>query len=150
VAANTVPIFVLTPNIGIPAGPVLTANTALDGTGTSVLLFTAGANGSRIDEIRIYPLGTNVATVLRIFINNGSTTGTATNNSLAYEITIPANTLSQVAQATPLVMKPGADQTVVTSLPIDGLILPAGYKLYATVGTTIAAGVNVTVLGGNF
>ena len=44
--ANTSPVFPLTPVV--PVGQTLTtANTAKDGTGTVVTLYTAGANGDR-------------------------------------------------------------------------------------------------------
>ena len=73
-AANTIPIFPLTPKVSW--GKVITADATAaknhDGTSaTAILLFTAGVNGARIDEIRAVALGTNIATALRIFINNG-------------------------------------------------------------------------------
>src|SRR5689334_18924973 len=95
-AANIDPIFVGTPNVGWAT--VVTANTTKDLTaGTNYLVFTAGSNGSYIRHIRIRPAGTNVATVLRIWINNGSTTGTASNNFLYDEITLAATTNSETA-----------------------------------------------------
>ena len=135
-AANTSPLFPLTPVVGF--GKVLTANTATDGTGTTVSILTAGTNGTRIDSINVWHLGTNVATVLRLFINNGTTVGTATNNVLWYEATIPANTLSQVAASVP----------VVVTTP--NLVLPANYVIYAAVGTTISAGLGVSISGGSY
>lgn len=133
-AANVVPIFPLTPKIGFAT--VATANTALDGTGSPATIFTAGSNGARVDQIIISHLGTNIDTVARIFINNGSTTATATNNALYAEFDMGANTLSQVAVS---VQQFGS-----------GLTLPAGYTLTATVGTTIAAGVKFLVIGGDY
>ena len=60
-----------------------TANTAKDGTGTVALIFTADAsNGGRVERVRAVPLGTNTASVLRIFINNGSDPTTAANNTI--------------------------------------------------------------------
>lgn len=135
-SANTTPIFPKVGNIG--SGSVATANTALDGTGTTTLLFTADeTNGSRVDSLKVKHLGTNVATVLRLFINNGSTPSTAANNSLYLERTIAANTLAQTAES------------VEYDLALD-LVLPPGYRLYASVGTTVAAGLQCTVLGGNY
>ncbi len=120
---------------------ITTANTAKDGTGTVVTIFTADAtNGGRVERIKIRAAGTNVATVLRIFINNGSTNTTATNNSLFGEITCPAVTLSEVA-AQP---DPGVG---IVEFP---LVLPPGYKLNITIGTTIAAGLYVTAIGGKY
>ena len=139
--ANTTPIFPLTPKISW--GKVLTANTAMDGTGTYgttvILLFTAGAAGSRVDEIRIKHLGTNIQTALRIFVNTGADGhADATLNSILYEKTIAAATLDQDVEMAELVIWP------------DCLVLPAGYKLYGTVGTTIAAGIQITVIGGDY
>lgn len=141
-AANTTPIF---SKVGDTQWiTVATANTALDGTGTVALVFTADAtNGGRVERLRIRHLGTNIATVLRIFINNGSTNATATNNSLLTELTIPANTLSQIAASTCFDIPNSLD----LAFP---LVLPPGYKLNATVGTTIAAGVAITAIGGKY
>lgn len=139
-AANITPIY---SKVGdIQWGTLLvTANTAVDGTGTVVTVFTADAtNGGRIERIFVRAAGTNIATVLRIFINNGSTNATAANNSLIGELTLPATTLSQVAAL---------------SDPSNGyilfpLVLPPGYKINITIGTTIAAGVYVSAAGGKY
>lgn len=143
--ANTSPIFPLTPKVSW--GTVATANTAKDGTGTAVTVATAGANGSRVDQIKVRALGSNVATVLRFFVNNGSTNATATNNTLIHEVTIAATTLSEVAALADndiTITKNGID----TVPPIP--YLPAGYKINITIGTTIAAGLQVTVHGGDY
>lgn len=136
-AANTSPVFGLTPVVSW--GVIDTANTAKDGTGTVVTIFTAGADGARVDKIRYKAKGTNVATVLRIWVNNGSTNSTAGNNTLAREETIAATTLSEVAAL--------ANGEI--DFP-DGLILPAGYKLNITIGTSVSAGLHVSAYGGNF
>lgn len=142
--ANTQPIFPVVPKVSW--GKVTTANTAKDGTGTVVTVFTAGANGARIDQIKVRALGTNVATVLRFFINNGLTNATASNNSLVHETTIAATTLSEVAALTDndITIAKGADIVP----PIQ--YLPPGYTLMVTIGTTVAAGLQVTVSGGDY
>lgn len=133
--ANFKPVFPITPVV--PVGQTIaTANTAKDGTGTVVTLYTAGANGSKVGNIQVAYTGTSVATVLRLFINNGSTKATAGNNTLFKSITVPANTLSEVAAA--------ADIT--NELNIT---LPPGYKINATIGTTVAAALALTVNGGD-
>lgn len=144
-AANTQPIFPLTPKVSW--GTVTTANTAKDGTGTVVTVFTAGADGSRIDQIKVRALGTNVATVLRFFVNNGSTNATAANNSLIHETTIASTTLSETAALTDnnITISVNTTETVV---PIP--YLPAGYKINVTIGTTVAAGLQITVHGGDY
>lgn len=134
--ANTSPIFPLTPKVQIST-LLTTANTALDGTGTVVELYTVGANGGYVDNIRVLHCGTNIATVFRVFLNNGSTNATATNNALLYEVTVRANTVSQVAESIPEI------------ITIDKAF-PAGYKLYATIGTTISSGVKATCIAGDY
>jgi len=142
--ANLQPIFPATQKVSW--GTVTTANTAKDGTGTQVTVFTAGTNGSRIDQIKIRPLGTNVATVVRFFINNGSTNATATNNSLAHETTAPASTLSEVAAQSDIDVLINKGDALVCPIPY----LPAGYKLNIAIGTTVAAGLQVTCFGGDY
>lgn len=135
-AAGTSPIFVATPrSTGLTTG--VNANTAFDGTGTVVTVFTAGANGSKVEDVILQHLGTNVATTVRIFVNNGSTNATATNNWLIHEETMAANTASQVAASVPVYWR--ANQ-----------VLPAGYKINVTIGTAIASGIMVTCNGGDF
>lgn len=134
--ANTAPIYSKAPNVAW--GEVATANTAKDGTGTVVTIWTADAtNGGRIEKIKIRAKGTNVATVLRVWFNNGSTNATAANNTLWGELTIAATTLSEVAAL--------ADN----ELPIN-ISLPAGYKINITIGTTVAAGLHCTAGGGSY
>lgn len=140
-AANTQPIFPKAPNVSW--GNIAAANTAKDGSGTVVTVFTAGADGARVDAIKIRPLGTNVATVLRIFINNGGANSTPANNTLFHEVTIPAATLTEVAAQTD------------TAILFDGLSLPqlvlkGGHKLNVTLGTAVAAGLQVTTIGGDY
>lgn len=133
---NTRPIYSSAPIVNW--GTVATANTAKDGTGTVVTVFTAdGTNGGRLEKLKIRALGTNIATVFRVFINNGSTNATAANNSLYMEATIAATTLSEVA-------------ALVDTELVMNLALPAGYKINVTVGTTIAAGLAVTGVGGKY
>ena len=147
--ANTTPIYSKIGDIqwgaadgdGGAAGPLKTANTAKDGTGTVLTIFTADAtNGGRVDRISSRAVGTNVATVLRVFVNNGEANSTVANNTLITEATLAATTLSEVAQL--------ADVTI-SGTPFP-LVLPPGYKLMVTIGTTIAAGVRVTAYGGKY
>lgn len=134
-AANNFPIYSATPNVAF--GQITTANTAKDGTGTVVTVFTAGANGGRVEKIRMRAKGTNVATVCRIFINNGGANSTPSNNVLYDEITLPATTLSEVAQL--------LNQEIILNLS-----LPAAYTVMITIGTTVAAGYAITCLGGDY
>jgi hypothetical protein len=134
---NTKPIYSRSPQVEWGAA-LNAANTAKDGTGTVSTVFTADAtNGGRVEKLKIRALGTNVATVLRIFVNNGSTNATAANNSLYHEATIAATTLSEVAQL--------ADNEIFLNLA-----LPPGYKILCTIGTVVAAGLQVTGVGGKY
>lgn len=133
---NTAPIF---PRVGKTAWATLTAaNTAKDGTGAVGTIFTADAgNGSRLDTIKCRPLGSNVASVLRVFVNNGSTSATPANNSLYMERSLALTTLSEVAEQTDV------------EIPLN-LVLPPGYKVIVTLGTTVAAGWQITGVGGDY
>ena len=142
-AANTTPIYSKAGQISFSA-LLQTANTAKDGTGATQLIFTAGADGARVERIRIKPVGTNVATVVRIFINNGSDPASAANNVLYAEKTIAANTLSEAAES---VLNELPTITDTTAFP---LVLPPSYRLYATIGTTVAAGVVITAIGSTY
>lgn len=136
-AANTAPIFSIAGDIEWGTTAITTANTAKDGTGTVLTVFTADVDGAFVQRMRFRSAGTNIATVARVFINNGSTNATAANNILFDEITLAATTISEVA-AQP-----------VYELPLN-FALPAGYKLNVTLGTTIAAGYFVSVIGGKY
>ena len=143
-ASNTTPIYSKAGQISWGAALLQTANTAKDGTGTVVTLFTAGADGGRVERIRCKAAGTNVATVLRIFINNGGANSTPANNILYAEKTIAATTLSEVAA---LLTNELPDTTDTTAFPI---VLPAGYTITATIGTTVAAGLYLTAVGSSY
>jgi hypothetical protein len=139
-AQNTSPVFPLVPEITWVNTGAVSANTTTDLTaGTNYNSgFTADAtNGSRVDFIRVRALGTNVATVMRVWLNNGSATGTAANNTLFFERTLAATTVSQVAELPDVI------------LPIN-VSLPAGYKIYYTFGTAVAAGYSINVVGGDY
>lgn len=137
--ANTNPIFTLSPDIQWAAAPLLAANTTKDGTsGTIATVFTAdAANGGFVTKLIARALGTNVATVLRVFLNTGGVTTTAANNALVAELTLPATTLSEAAA------QPAYE------LPLN-FALPPGYRVFCTIGTAVAAGYELTVIGGKY
>ncbi len=137
--SNTSPIFSKIGDIQWNDSPIVTANTTTDlTTGTSYLIFTADAtNGGYIQKLRIRALGTNVATVMRVWINNGSTTGTASNNILYDEISLASSTVSQTSAL------------AVYELPLN-FALPNGYTIYVTLGTTVVAGFDVTAIAGKY
>jgi hypothetical protein len=69
------------------------ANTARDGTGTIVTVDTAGASGTRIDDITITATGTTTAGMVRLFLHDG------TNARLWREVPVTAITPSATVQA---------------------------------------------------
>jgi len=136
-AANTQPIFINVPKVSWGAN-ITAANTAMDGTGTVTTVITADAtDGSFINRLTIRPLGTNIATVLRVFINNGLTNATALNNALIVDISLPATTASNTTALAPI------------DIPLN-IALPAGYKLNITLGTAVSAGFAVVAFGGDY
>lgn len=145
-AANTQPIYTRIGAVGWNPSAIAAVNTAFDGTGTVVTVFTADAtNGGRVDRLRVKALGTNVATVMRIFLNNGSTNATPANNTLFGEITIAANTISTTVASTEI------DYSMSSALdPSGGLVLQPGYKINITLGATVAAGFAVTAIAGTY
>jgi len=138
--ANTTPIFTKIADIQW-AYSANTANTSYNMiSGTSYLIFSADTtSGGYVQRVRFRPLGTNAsATVARIWINNGGSTATPTNQTLWDEITLPTTTGSQTAAL------------ATYELPLN-IPLPPGYNLYATLGTAPnAAGWDITVIGGKY
>lgn len=115
------------------------ANTATDGTGTVATVFTADAtNGGRIERVSIINLGTNVTSLLRFYVNNGSATSTPANNTLIEEVALAANTVSQVNISIPQYL---------LRVPI---VLPPGYRLTCSLATAVAAGYQITAFAGKY
>lgn len=69
------------------------ANTNRDGTGTIVNLFTAGANGSRVERITICATGTTTAGMIRFYLFDG------TNTDLWLEVSVTAITPSATVES---------------------------------------------------
>lgn len=143
--ANVQPIFPKKPNVSW--GTLSAANTAKDGTGVVATLFTADATEpSQITCLKMKPLGANIATVLRLFINNGQTNSSPLNNTFFKEISLPATTSSETD-----VMKSESTSTIYfNGVDHEQLVLPAGYKLNAVLGTAVAAGYQLTAIGGDY
>lgn len=159
-AVTSTPIFTQAPNAGALNAIVSTAMTntkAFDGTETAgtalALIFTAGADGARIDQIMCRlastngatASGTSAATVVRFWINNGSANTTAGNNIFLGEVAIPATAVTALGTS--------ALTTYPLTLPLNGLNIPASYRIYA--GLTVAAGgtniaIALSAFGGNY
>lgn len=132
-AANTAPIYTLTPRT--TWGSLTAAETANDGTDANDLsLFTAGSNGSFVQKVCFMPRSTSSsqttnATVLRIYINNGSTHSTASNNTLYREVG---------AGAISVAVAPASSAAVQSFEVLLNIQLPASYVLYVGL-TSLAA-----------
>jgi len=114
------------------------ANTTKDlSSGTIYTVFTASQTGGYVQRIRFKPLGTNVATVARVWINNGLDNTTAANNTYWDDISLPSTTVSEIS----------AQPTF--ELPLN-MALPSGYKIIVTLGTAVSAGYTITVIGGKY
>ena len=156
-AANTAPIFPLTPNTGLMNVLLTTALTntkAFDGTDTAgtalAQCYEAGVNGSRIDSFTVQFVSTNgatasgttAATLVRFWINNGTANTTATNNQLLAEMAISAATITALATA----------PNTVYTIPINKAI-PAGYKIFAGLTAAIggtACALSISANGGDY
>lgn len=159
-AVTSTPVFPQTPNVGALNAILSTAMTntkAFDGTeatGTAMaLVFTAGSDGARVDQVvcRLASTngatasGTSSATVVRFWLNNNSVNTTATNNIFLGEVAIPATAVTALGTSALTVYS--------LTLPVGGLNIPASYRIYA--GTTVAAGgtniaIAVSAFGGNY
>lgn len=136
--ANNNPIFSSIADIQWSPTALAAANTAKDGTGSVATVFTADAgNGGFVSRLVARPSGTCVATVLRVFINNGASNATAPNNILFAEMSLPAVMLSETAAQADYV------------LPLN-FALPPGFRITCTLGTTVAAGYYLSVFGGKY
>lgn len=111
------------------AAQVSVANTARNGTGTIVTVFTAGANGSRIDDISIDATGTVTAGVVRLFINDGTT------SYLFQEILVTATTPSTTVAVWN------------TTLLNQAIIIPSGWSLRASTNNAETFNIIVTRAG---
>lgn len=135
-ATNFQPAFPRTGIIG--QATVATGNANYDGTGTLTTVVTGNADGVRVDALSIRPLGTNVASVLRVWLHNG------TNAFLLTEQSLAISTATQTASLTGYVL-------FFNGLGLPQIVLPtASWSLRVTVGTTGAAGWAVTATGGSY
>lgn len=134
----TTPSFSATPKVGMQR---LTAASAARDTiapAAADLVFTAGANGSRIDRVDLIASGpeggASAARVCRLWLYDGTTA------RLLREVEFPAQTPSSTVK--------GTQQTVNF---INGVVIPTGWTLRATLSV---AGANdaVTVIahGGDY
>ena len=110
-------------------GALSAANTGRDGTGTLVTVLTAGASGSRLDDIYIVATATVTAGVVRLFLHDG------TNARLLSEILVTATTPSTTVA------------TWSAALLNQGIVIPTGWSLRATTNNAETFNVIVTRAG---
>ena len=135
-AQNTSPIFPMTPRVTWVTQSA--ANTAIDGTGNVGTVFAAQVSGSRIDYLSMAASGSAVATVLRVWLNNGINS-TPANNSLFTEYALPTTTANASAPAGPTL-----------TFPMN-LSLPSGSKVNVTLGTAVTPATwHITAVGGDY
>lgn len=141
-AASTSPIFFAAVHNEFPhadgdggaAGALKTQNTNVDGSGTLLTLFTGAANGSGVLYVVMRPAGTNIATVARFFMYDG------TNTQLLDEMTLNSTTAASAAALQPYVWTP----------PRGIVTLQNAHKLKMTLGTTVSAGYFCSAFGGDY
>lgn len=150
-AANTAPIFTDVPVVGAGAWTSsLTGNTTSTGVSTigtsSILLFSAGADGSYINRVRLTPSGSvaataTTATVARLYVSTvASGATTAANTFLVAEVALSSQTTDQTASA-------------VTPVEIPcGFYIPTGYYLLLSMHAAAAANTQWTCVafGGHY
>jgi hypothetical protein len=142
-AANINPIFTISGDLSTNVGTgmsqaILTA--AADYTGANAnntLIFTAGANGAYLQRIRAKAIGTNAASVARVYVNNGSIHTTATNNAFYGEFTLPATVIIATAATSEI------------DYPLN-FALNAAFTIYVGLGTSVLAGWVFTMVAGQY
>lgn len=123
----TAPAYAATPRCSVVSISTAAANNR---TGTSAqTVFTAGSNGSRIEEVRMKAQGTTTAGTVRFYIHNGTTFYLLTEQAYS-AITVSGSTAS-------------AEYT----LSFSNLILPTGYSLRANIESGVW---DIIAFGGDF
>lgn len=140
-AANSDPIFSKSGAIGLNTGIGTSIVSDYDGTGANnQIVFTSDAtNGGFVQRLRFKAKGTNAVSVARVYINNGSTNGTASNNTFYGEISLPSTTASATTA------------TADVDYPIN-VALPAGYRIVVGISaaSALASGWAVTTIAGAY
>lgn len=123
------PNYTITPRSEV--GQVTVANTNRDGTGTIVDIFTAGASGSRLTDVRVSAPGTSVACSVVLYQKR-------------------SGTYRYIGEVPVVAVTPGSTGAPAFNIVADlqGLPLPAGDGLSASV--TQSTTLNVRFNGGDF
>jgi hypothetical protein len=122
------PNFAATPRCG--AVSVSTADTSRTSPTNVGTVFTAGSNGSRIDEVTITAAGTSTTNVVRLFVYTGSS------YFLLQEVLTTAITAS------------GTQDSFTTTITFNSFVIPSGHSLRAT--TNASEAYHILAFGGDF
>lgn len=118
------PIFAATPNVNHGTTPATAITSFTSGSGGTTV-FTAGANGSKVEAIRINQvLTTSGAGYINIFLYDG------TNYSLFDNLVYAAGTISTTVETQPV------------EIYYNSLVLKTGWSII--VGNTVASGTGTT------
>lgn len=132
-AANIAPIFPLAPVISIAtltAATAITTRTNIVGTTGLTALTPASTNGRRVDSIRVKSKAISVASIVSIWLNDGTT------SYLIDELDVSAVTASTTVDSFSL------------SRSYSDLVLPPTYRLY--VSQTVQTDLSVFATGGEY
>jgi hypothetical protein len=124
------------PKVGV--GSITAGDTSRTAPSAAVTIFSAGTSGSRIDNVDCVATGTTVASVLRLFLYDGTT------YRLWQEILVPANTPSASIPVWTWGMSSAGQGE---RMP---LILPTLWSLRAALNDAMAGGVQVIARGADF
>lgn len=127
--------YAAVPRVG--SANLTTADTSLTAPTTVGTVLTAGSSGTRIDYIDIQGVATTTASIINLFIFDG------TNYILWTQVPVIAVTSSTTAPAFSATLSSNVNANLMP------LILPTGYSLRAAV-TVTQTGVRVTAQGGDF
>lgn len=132
-AANTQPIFPNVPYVGIAtltSATAITSRANITGTTGLVKLTDTSTNGTRVDAITVKGKATTVASIVSVWLYNGTT------SFLVDEIDIAAVTASNTV-----------DSFAITK-SYTAMVLPPTYQLY--ISQTVQTDVNVLAYGGQY
>ena len=127
--------YASTPKFG--SATLTTADTSLTAPTTVGTVVTAGASGTRIDYIDIQAVATTVASLINLFIHDG------TNYILWQQVPVQVVTSSTTVPAFAAYLSSNSNSNIMP------LTLPTGYSLRAA-ATVTQTGVRVTAYGGDF
>lgn len=151
-AANTNPIYSLTPNVG--SVKITTTSTLVRSDGSAAnaigtdqfLAFSSGTDGSFVQRVRFIPVASaaavnSVATTLRVFLSTvNSGIPTSTNTQLLAEISVPIISASNSTNA-----------VTYYEIPLNIAIPSGNYILVSQhVAQTTNQSWQATVFGGNY